>query len=511
MSTSDDRKFLIPSPTEQYLLVAAGWAGLCLMIMLFSERFYFTLMRLSRTAADLVSGGDLATLLPIILMVGVLVLGAFFAAFARWERGFIVALLVSFSFADSTWSAGHYVAFLVKYMATIYLASFGLFFIARNWNRVHSPVHWLAIAYCAWIMVSVFYYGGRINDIWYLGTQFTLVIAFGIGWMSRIDTNAKLMEFNILLAYTAIGITVLNMLSPILAPNVFSGGRYISQFSNATGFATTYVLFVISLVWLTLAHPSEVVRRMGGIFALFGVVMILLSGTRNATAALGCAIVLLSITFRSKLIFYSVGIAGFAGAVLFLLVGDNDAVNNISGRLGSVENTRLDLWKVYFQSTFDRPILGWGADGQTGAFYGARAQAFAEQYTGRGFAPGVHNSILGQVVRFGYVGMALSLGLFVYAFWRAKEIFFDKGIPESMKVAYWLPVAILVTLFLEGAFEDNFATTRGSVVNVLFATMVILVVNFADRMRERVASGNLTLEELEEIKAPEPPKKLVRI
>ncbi len=511
MSASNEKQFLIPSPTEQFLLVAAGWAGLCLLIMLFSERFYFTLRRLSRTVADLLSGGDLASFVPIILVVGVLGLAAFFSAFARWEKGFLVALLVSFSFADSTWSAGHYLAFLVKYMAIIYLGAFGVFFVLRNWNRVHSPVHWLAIAYCLWIATSAFYYGGRINDIWYLGTQFTLVIAFGIGWMSRIDTQEKLMDFNVLLAYTAMGITLLHMISPVVAPKVFDGGRYISQFTNATGFATTYVLFVISLVWLFLAHPKESVQRAGAAFALAGVTMILLSGTRNATAALAIAIVFLSVVFRSKLIFYACGIAGFAGAVLFLLVGDNDAVTNISDRLGSVRNTRLELWEVYIASTFDRPIIGWGVDGQTGAFYGLRAQAFAERFTSRGFAPGVHNAILGQIVRFGYIGMALFLSMFVYAFWRAKEILLDKGVPQSLKVAYSLPVAILVTLFLEGAFEDNFATTRGSVVNVLFATMVILVVNFADKIKEKIEAGQLSPDELEEIKPPEPPKKLVRI
>jgi hypothetical protein len=69
----------------------------------------------------------------------------------------------------------------------------------------------------------------------------------------------------------------------------------------------------------------------------------------------------------------------------------------------------------------------------------------------------------------------------------------------------------LVTLFLEGAFEDNFSAGRGSIVNVLFATMVILVVMFADRIKDHIASGSLSPDEMEEIKLPEPPKKLVHI
>ena len=173
--------------------------------------------------------------------------------------------------------------------------------------------------------------------------------------------------------------------------------------------------------------------------------------------------------------------------------------------------SRVELWLRYLQSTFVHPIIGWGADGQTGAYYGARAQAFAEARTSRGFAPGVHNAMLGQTVRFGYVGLVLFLAMFAYAFARAKQIIFNKGIPASLKLAYSLPVAILVTLFLEGAFEDNFATPRGSVVNVLYGTMVILVVIFADKLSAQLASGDFTPEELEEVKPPEPPKKLVRI
>ena len=217
------------------------------------------------------------------------------------------------------------------------------------------------------------------------------------------------------------------------------------------------------------------------------------------------------IALRSKVVFYAAGIAGFAGAVVFLLVGENDAVTNISGRMASVNNTRIELWEVYIRSTFERPIFGWGAGGRTGAYYGSRAQEFAENFTSRGFAPGVHNAILGQTVRFGYLGLVLFISLFGYAFWRAKEIILSDSVPQSLKVPYSLPVAILLTLFLEGAFEDNFSAGRGSIVNVLFATMVILVVMFADRIKDRIESGDLSPDEMEEIKPPEPPKKLVHI
>ncbi len=53
--------------------------------------------------------------------------------------------------------------------------------------------------------------------------------------------------------------------------------------------------------------------------------------------------------------------------------GDSRPDNSALGRVG--------IWEVYIQSTFERPILGWGAGGQTGAYYGAEAQALAEKYS----------------------------------------------------------------------------------------------------------------------------------
>jgi len=512
MTNDEARKFLLPSPTEVFILVATGFTGLCFVLMVGGDRFVNRVRRLSRTAYDLIGGGDgLSGNLPIIMVAGILGIAAAFFVFSRWEKLFVALMLIAFSFADSTWSLLHYIAFAIKYTIVIYLAAYGAFFVYRNWNRINQPVHWWVIAYVGWLAFSAVYHGNRVNDIWYFGTQFTLIVAFGIGWMSRVDDIDKLMEFNILLAYTAVIITGFHMMSPVVAPKIFDGGRYISQFTNATGFATTYVLFVISLVWLALAHPSEVIRKAAIPVALIGLGMILLSGTRNATAALACAIVVLSITFRSKLIFWAIGIGGFGAIVLMLILGDNETVNDLGSRLGSTRNTRLELWVVYARSVVENPIIGWGADGQTGAYYGAWAQEIADNYSSRGFAPGVHNAILGQAVRFGLVGMGIFLGLFTYAFWRAQKIVLDRGVPQEFKKAYALPVAILVTLFLEGAFEDNFATPRGSVVNVLYGTMIILVVMFADKIEARIASGDLTAEMKKEIAPPEPPKKLVRI
>jgi len=515
----EQHKFLIPSPTEIYLLVAAGWAGLCFALMINGDRLVRQIARMSRTAAELLMGTDLVTVLPFVMVAGMIGLAVAFSSFARSDKAFIFGLMIAFAFADSTWAAFHYLAFAVKYLAILYLGAFGLYFVYRNWNRITQTVHWLVIAYLIWMTVVVFYYGARLNGLWYIGTQFTLCVAFGIGWMNRVDDDKKLMDFNIVLAYAAIAMTCLNMLSPLVAPKVFDGGRYISQFGTATGFATTYVLFVIAIVWLFLAHPDKTIRRIAAVFSILGVGMILLSGTRNATAALACAIILLSFTFKSRIIIYAVGAGAFFGAVIYLIAGNTETATGLADRMGSLRNTRIELWQVYVQSVMERPLFGWGPSGQTGAFYGAQAQEYADKYTSRGFAPGVHNAILGQAVRFGIPGVMLFLGMFGYAFWRAKEIVLDKEIPQHYKRAFSLPLAILVTLFLEGAFEDNFATTRGTAVNVLFGTMVILVVMSAERIKLKVAqdkangvtSGDVDADVDDAVEPDGTPKKLVRI
>jgi len=512
MSTvSQSREFILPNPTEVYLLVAAGWSGACFALLLAGQRLIRRLVNLSSMSRQLLEGTDLISVLPLVMMLGLIGITVAFYVFSKYPKLFICLILLSFGFADSTWSAIHTVAFLVKYVSVVYIGSFGLFFVYRNWNRINQPVHWLVIIYMLWMAFIVWFYGMRINGIWFVGTQFTLLIAFGVGWMARVNDDKKLMEFNYLVAYTAMVTTCLHMISPIVVSQVFDGGRFTSQFTNATGFATTYVLFVTSLVWLALAHPKKAMRWVGVVFSVLGVGMVFLSGTRNATAALICAIIVLSISFRSKLIWWAIGIGAFVGAIAFLLLAGSDTTQDLtSERLTSFRNNRADVWAVYIESVFERPLFGWGPDGQTGAFYGERAQALAEQFTTRGFAPGVHNSVLGQTVRFGIPGGVLFISMFTYAFWRAKEIVLSDSIPQSYKVAFSLPLVILVTIFLEGAFEDNFNTPRGSVVNVLFGTTVILVVMFADRIKRQVAQ-DIESGKIRDPSIPIERKKLVRI
>ena len=512
MSTvTENREFILPSPTEVYLLVAAGWAGACFALLWAGKRVVRQLVNLSSMSRKLLEGTDVTSALPLVMILGLIGITVAFYFFSKYPKLFICMILLAFGFADSTWQAIHTVAFLVKYSSIVYIGSFGLFFVYRNWNRINQPVHWLIIFYMLWMTFVVWFYGMRLNGVWFVGTQFTLLIAFGIGWMDRVNDDKKLMEWNYLVAYTAIVTTCLHMLSPLVAPQVFDGGRYTSQFTNATGFATTYVLFVISLVWLALAHPSRTMRWVGIVFSLLGVGMVFLSGTRNATAALICAIIVLSISFRSKIIWWAMGIGVFVGMIVFLMVAGTEVTQDLtSERLTSFRNNRADVWAVYVQSVFDKPLFGWGPSGQTGAFYGERAQKLAEQFTTRGFAPGVHNAILGQAVRFGVPGVILFVSLFGYAFWRAKEIVLSKTIPQNYKVAFSLPLVILVTIFLEGAFEDNFATPRGSVVNVLFGTTVILVVMFADRIKRQVAK-DIESGKIADPSIPVERKKLVRI
>jgi len=282
----------------------------------------------------------------------------------------------------------------------------------------------------------------------------------------------------------AIGVTCVHMISPLVGTFVYEG-RFISMFLNATGFSTTYALFVVSLIWLALAHPSKVMRNVATLFSIIGFGMIVLSGTRNATAAVVCAIILLSITFRSKLIWYAIGIGGFLAVFVFLIINSTTTteVATDAGRLGTITNTRLDVWTGYALSIPEHPFIGWGPGGHTAAFFGSQLQEFAEIFTGMAFAPAVHNAILAQAVSYGLIGMGLFLSIFFYAFWHAKTVVLDRErrIPYEYKVALAMPLAILVTIFLEGAFEDNFGTTRGSVDYLLFYSTALIVGLFSKR------------------------------
>jgi len=510
---NDNPAFLIPSPIEVFLLVAAGWAGACFMLMVASDRIMLRIMRFSSVVANLISDIDLVTVLPVLVVGGLAGIGFAFWVLSRSDKWFISVVFLAFAFGDCTWVPLHYVAMYFKYMAIAYLGSFGVFFVYRNWNRIRQRIHWLMIFYLLWMAFVVYLYGMRTNGNVHVAIQFAIIVAFCIGWMSRIDNYKKLMDFNFTLAYVAIAVTCLHAISPLTGVTVFADGRFISMFRNATGYSTTYALFVVCLIWLALAHPTKVMRNVATVFAIAGFGMVLLSGTRNASAAVVCAIILLSITFRSKLIWYALGIGGFLGAVIFLVLSSSTTeVTSEAGRLGTITNTRLDVWTAYFFSIWDHPFIGYGPGGHSGAFFGAKVQEFADIYTGMAFAPAVHNAILAQAVSYGLVGLGLFLSIFVYAFWHAKDIVLDteRRIPQEYKVALAMPLAILVTLFLEGAFEDNFGTTRGSVDYLLFYSTALLVGLFAKRFGKDAAE-RLDADASESVSGVASPRKLVRI
>ena len=160
-----------------------------------------------------------------------------------------------------------------------------LFFIRNGWRLVSADGYRLVLAYVGWIAFVVLLQGISFQNVWYLGTEFTLMIGLGIAWLYDVDDTGKLERFNRLIAYVGILITIFHLLSLVFVPVYLVGGRFVGMVVRATGFATIFSVFVVAMFWMSMYEKDQIKQRLFSVFAFVGFGLILWSGTRNATVA----------------------------------------------------------------------------------------------------------------------------------------------------------------------------------------------------------------------------------
>ncbi len=474
--------FKLPNPGDVFILTAFGWAAVCFFMVTIGNRLFSQLARLSASTAirDVLLENQSA--IAVIMVAGLIGIAIGYFLLVRYPRFLLFSLLVGVTFGAAGWSVIHDPAFLMRYMVIVYLGVFGaIFFLQNFWKIIATPYYRLVLLYLAWIGLVVLVNGFRIRDIWYLATEFTFMLALGLAWISRVDSPERLREFNKLVAYIAIPVTLLHMISPLVYENAVAGGRFQSYSSRPTGFAIVYSLFVVPLFWLSMYEKRKLVRQTATVFALIGMVLILLSGTRNATVATLIGIGVLWWVFRTRIFVYFVALA-MVGLVVQILLSGDENIEFVSSRLQSTENTRLEAWALYARLTAESPLLGYGYDGLRSAVYGAQLVDFVSRFAAIN-VPGVHNYYLGLAVRFGIPALLLSLAIHFFAFRTAWRVVFSRIVSEEDKKLYILPAAMLTVMAAEGLFEDTMGSTgKGALHGIVFGICAYLMVVYGNQL-----------------------------
>ncbi|MEE4185767.1 MAG: O-antigen ligase family protein [Gammaproteobacteria bacterium] len=472
----------LPNPGDVFMLAAFGWAAVCFLLVTGGQRFARQVARLGRseTVSNLVLTEQ--TAIAGIMIAGLIGLGVTFFFLTRFRWVSIGLFLFSMSFASALWPPLHDLAFAIKYLIIIYLASYATLFFYRNgWRLIDTKGYRLVCVYVAWIGFIAVYNGLKVGDVWYFGTEFCLMIGFGIAWLRDVDTTDKLRKFNMVFAFAAIAVTLGHMLSPLVFPEYTYLSRFVSMFERATGFSVTYAPYVVVLFWASMYDKNAVRQRVFSAFAVIGFGLILWSGTRNATVATLIGVFGLWWVFRTKLLVYVVA-AGMIGLLVQIVIGGNEDLALLGERLASLKNTRSDLWELYLGLAKQSPLLGYGWDGLTSAVYGESLVNAIGNFI-RVTIPAVHNHYLGFLVRFGMVGLILNLMIIVLPLLRAWRVVFSPNVALQDKQVYVLPAALLLVVVLEGLFEDTMGSTgKGTLHGLIFALAIPVVYLFGGQL-----------------------------
>lgn len=480
--SAEDSSFRLPNPGDVFLLVTFMWSVLCFFLVVGDQRIVARLARF-------ISSNDVRQVLltqqsaiAVVMIVGVGLIALTFYLLNRYKYISLGVFIFSMSFASALWAPVYYISFACKYLVIVYLGAYGLLFLIHNgWRLIAMPYHRLLLVYLAWLGLVVLINGFKIPDVWYLGTEFVMMIGFAIAWLAGLDSRNDVRRFNVIFAYAGIAATVVHLMSPVVWPEFTQSGRFVSVFNRATGFSVSYSLFVAALFWLAMYEKRPGYRQIFLVIATIGFGLILWSGTRNAVASTLIAIAVLWWVFRTRIFIY-IGIVGVIGALVQAILGGVEDVSYLSERLQSTTNTRLEVWALYWSLALQSPVFGYGPTGLSSAVFGEQLAGLMNLY-GRARVPGVHNFYLGLAARFGFVGLGIVLLLFFLGFLRAARVILSKTVSLEDKQVYVLPVVLLLMVALHGLFEDTIGSTgKGTLHSVAFVAGLAIVWPWGTRL-----------------------------
>ena len=193
---TDRVELKFPNPGDVFIMVAFAWAAVCFLLVVGGDQITRRLALLtgSRAVRDLLLTEQ--TAIGGLMVAGLVGLAVSFYLISRFRHGTIAALFFAMTFANASWVPLYTVSFALKYLILIYLGAYTLqFFIKSGWRLVGADGYRLVVAYVGWITFVVVIQGISFQNIWYLATEFTLMIGLGIAWLYDVDDTGKVGAF----------------------------------------------------------------------------------------------------------------------------------------------------------------------------------------------------------------------------------------------------------------------------------------------------------------------------
>jgi O-antigen ligase len=388
--------------------------------------------------------------------------------FVRRHAWFLVVLILSFALSEIQLSELNYVSLFLRYVCMLILVAGGLLRFFRSPGSL-GVVQLLGLLLFAWMVESCQMSGWSAQATTLLPVHCAMFLGVLVGMQERYRDPREIARLNGALVLAGVLLTVLHLTSLLLATKSFVAGRFASYYVLPTNFANSYVVVVVAMLWYAM-NAGKVLRRSAvGICALAGLVLIALSGTRNALAVAAICALCFALTVRARAVYLVVLAVVLMSVAGIYLMGDVHGLVALAGRASNVSlANRADVWTLAWQEITARPLIGHGL-GITTALLGSKVEAW-QQAT----YINAHNAYLGIWLQLGAIGLAILVCIYLWTLVRGAVLCVALGGPRATAAPVLLPAVLVLGLAAAGIAEENLSG-RGSLQQIVWALCVAAV------------------------------------
>jgi len=424
---------------------------------------------LEELSGKLVVLGTWKTGRSVIMLIGSLfALCTFSYLLVAKKRVFICLAVSAFGLSEVIMPWLNTIAFTIRYVSIVILICIGIMGLRGIILRGADVIELFGITYLIWIVINFIVNGASPGSLAMLPIQFGLFLGIIIGLRSIITNNSDVKDLYTVLGCLGVAFTVFHFLAFWLADEPMLAGRFRSVYPLPTNFANGYALLLISMLWLALEEDRMWLRTGLLLLSGVGVIMIILSGTRNSVFMVILSFAVLTLVGKYRISLLVILILTILGIIISVAFLELEIFNSASERLARFNlQNRIELWRISWNFISERPILGYGMGNVLDVM-----RRSMPKWT----VLNTHNAYLGIWMQLGIVGLAGILGIYFVCFLRGLKMLLSSRVPMPIKRVLVLPVIILFVLFLSGFFEENL-TSRGSLQQILWGLAVLGICN----------------------------------
>jgi O-antigen ligase len=409
---------------------------------------------------------DVGILMPL-LMVGMF-LSVIFASIilSRKKYVFFALLVGAFALSEVLVPGVNEASFAIRYIFMVALISTGLASIFGSNVNHQNWISRVGLLYLLWCLLNLFINGVNIESLAMLPMQITLFIGIIIGLRSYFTKLTDIKRLLVMLGWIGAGLTIFNLGALFFVSAPFLAGRYRSAFLLPTNFANGYALLYVAMLWLMITEKKIFLKSILFTCVVIGIVLLGLSGTRNAFVMLLVAISAFALVWRLKIpLFIGLGVIIIA-VIMRAFLDDSHSLNYVIDRLGETRTSdRQVVWDLAWNYIGNRPWVGYGI---------GHGQEAIDKSLPFWLQLNSHNAYLGIWLQTGIIGLVLVVLIYILTLGRALKMLLSKTVDRQTKEVLVLPFALLSGLMVTGLVEENL-TSRGSLQQLIWGIAILII------------------------------------